>query len=242
MKQRYLPFVLCCITTWASSSTAETTAAAKKTRTSSTATPVTTPAAAKLPKTLQGVAPIDAARRLALAREIAGAIKLSAPAGLEQTVKLSARHPYEAGRADLSINCATTFDPVADVLVPQVYKYPKPGPSLNFGLPQIPKPLCETDRSQATRIRVLPSKAGQAVLFDITVENAPSALGIGQTSTLELVSSAAPGALQSWELGPGEAGHLTGIMMPPGLSWVTLELRLVQGDVKIRGVELTPLQ
>ncbi|MDX2054817.1 MAG: hypothetical protein SFV15_20610 [Polyangiaceae bacterium] len=204
------------------------------------AIPNAAPAPLKLSGALKTKSSLTGPAKLSLAKELAGRLKLAMPSGLEAPLQLSARHPYEEGRADLSVTCATRFDPVANIISPAIYKNT---PSFNLPVPQLPKPPCEQAHNQALKLRVRPSKAGQAIMFDILVELEPSPIpALPSSAEIEVFNPLQPGARQTWRLSEGDAGHLTGIMMPPGLEWASLEVRVLSGGVSVRSVEFSPLR
>lgn len=248
MKHSFSSLALTLVATWSMTGSAEplpappqASKAAPKAAPKASVMATATAAPMKLSGALKGTAPLNAAAKLAVAQNLAGRLNLAAPTGIEQPVRLSARHPYEAGKADISASCVTRFDPVADVIAPSIYQLPLRG--FGLGLPQIPKPHCELAGTQFIKIRVHPSRAGQAIMFDIVVELEPSAYpGLRAKAEIEVYNPLTPGAHQTWELTEGEAGHLTGIMMPPGLEWASLELRVLKGSVLVRSVELSQLR
>ncbi|GEM_PF-1693567 len=220
-------------------SAAPTPAAVASPKVAPAKSPSPTAPALKLSPALKGKAPLGSAAKLAVAQELAARLKITTPQGLEAPVKLSARHPYEAGRADLTATCAHRVDPVEDLMAPSQFKRPLPG----IGLPGLglPTPLCERVRTQLIRARVKPAKAGQPILFDFVVELEPSPIpGFRETAEIEVYNPLEPGAHQTWQVSTGEAGHLTGIVIPPGVDWVSLEFRVHKGSVLLRSVELTP--
>lgn len=244
MKRSLFNIALTLVATWSLTSSAEPAPSIPPNAKGTQPVPAARAAVAaplKLSGALRGAAALNPTTKLAVAKDLAGRLKLAPPTGVDQPLRLSARVPYLEGRADLTATCARRFDPVADLIAPSIYQVPTPG--FSIPLPQVPKPLCEQNKTQLLNIRLHPSRAGQAVMFDIVVELEPSPIpGFRGTAEVEVYNPLQPSARQSWELTEGEAGHLTGIMMPPGLAWVSLELRVLKGSVLVRSVELSPLR
>ncbi len=163
---------------------------------------------------------LSPAEKLSLLQVQAKAANVEPPAGLYGSVRLSARNLFASGAADLTPHCALSVDQVKDEIVPSVWQLAGTYPATS----------CLGFHKQGLTLRFNTTKPKQGVLVAVAFN----------AKTSGHFSWAAPphlGVSKPKSFPPGShVFHV--VFIPKQAGWFTAELRLGQGDVTIRGIQI----
>ena len=170
----------------------------------------------------KGSKALSVAQKLAFLKDSAKDEGVAPPTGLDAPVKLSARSMFVAGKADLNAHCARSVDALADEIIPILWVNPYAGGT---------KP-CNWGGSQGIDVRFGVTQVNKPVLLDVV-------LSATVMSSVLMWDPTGTGTRLNLILAGGETGHFMFMAVPKKTGWFTAQLQLVNGDVKIKSVEIS---